>query len=450
VSGSLKFRLFAGAFFFIALGIVATWISLQQIFSGYVAAQYEREMTTVIDTLAAGLEFSGGAPVLDGTPPDPRFSLPAGGRYWEVRSDDGVELRSRSLWDTSIEAASLAPSSYRAFRTGEGPDGEPMLVLDRILSFDASDGPRAVDFFAAFPVAEIDSAVADFRRELATMLGLTALLLMLAAALQVLVGLRPLAMLQAEVANVRTGVANKLRSEVPSELKPLVAEINDLLDEKAQALDRARARAADLAHGLKTPLTAILQVAETLPPDTGGPIAEHVAMIRRRADRQLQRARMGVGRSEGGALDVIAAKLVNVIAAIPASRKLKWQVDVADGLATPIDTADLAEALGNILDNARKWARSEVRLTARRRHSGIVIEVADDGPGIAAQDLEWILERGVHAGDPESETGLGLTISREIAEAYGGSLALERAPEGGLLARIVLPAAAAARRTSPA
>jgi signal transduction histidine kinase len=223
-----------------------------------------------------------------------------------------------------------------------------------------------------------------------------------------------------------------------------------LLDEKAQALDRARARAADLAHGLKTPLTAILQVAETLPPDTGGPIAEHVAMIRRRADRQLQRARMGVGRSEGGALDVIAAKLVNVIAAIPASRKLKWQVDVADGLATPIDTADLAEALGNILDNARKWARSEVRLTARRRHSEIVIEVADDGPGIAAQDLERILERGVHAGDPESETGLGLTISREIAEAYGGSLALERSPEGGLLARIVLPAAAAARRTSPA
>ncbi|MFZ2100452.1 MAG: HAMP domain-containing sensor histidine kinase, partial [Oricola sp.] len=235
---------------------------------------------------------------------------------------------------------------------------------------------------------------------------------------------------------------------VPTELLPLVAEINDLLGERADALERARTRAADLAHGLKTPLTAILQVAETLPAETGEPIIEHVAMIRRRADRQLQRARMGVEQGSGGEIGTIAAKLVTVISAIPSNRKLDWQVEIPDGLTVPVDTADLAEALGNILDNARKWAASRIVLTAGRRRGDIVIEIADDGPGIADEDGDRILERGVHAAVPEGETGLGLAIAREIAEAYGGRLELGRAPIGGLLVTIALPQVA--RRASPA
>jgi len=450
VNGSLRLRLLAGAGFFIALGLVATWFSLQQIFSGYVAAQYEREMSTTIDTLAAGLEFADPAPVLNGIPADPRFELPAGGRYWEVAPEGSETLRSRSLWDSSIDPKSLAPSNHRAFLVGDGPDGESMLVLARALTFESDVDKRMAHFYAGFAAAEMESALADFRRELAYMLGLTAVMLLLAAILQVLVGLRPLQILISDVAKVRSGAASSLRSEVPSEVKPLVAEINELLDEKANALERARTRAADLAHGLKTPLTAILQVAETLPPDTGEPIIEHVAMIRRRADRQLQRARLGVGQTRDGELGIIAAKLVNVISAIPVDRNIDWRVDIPGGLVAPIDTADLAEMLGNILDNARKWAASEVLVAARRHHQQIVIEVADDGPGIATEKRERILERGVHAGDPESETGLGLAIAREIAEAYGGSLALDKAVAGGLLVRMALPGVETEKKKNPA
>jgi signal transduction histidine kinase len=451
VSGSLRLRLFAGAGFFIGLGLFATWFSLQQIFSGYVSAQYEREMSNVVDTLAARLEFADGGLVLEGRPADPRFSLPAGGRYWAVQPEGAEAVRSRSWWDVSIDPAGFARSSHTAFRTGEGPDGEPMLLLERDLSFETASGPRDVAFYAGFSASEMEAALSDFRRELAVMLGLTAFMLSLAAVFQVLVGLRPLEQLQSEVANIRYGAASKLRSDVPTEVKPLVAEINDLLDEKAAALGRARARAADLAHGLKTPLTAILQIAETLPPETGEPIIEHVTMIRRRADRQLQRARLGVGQGGGGGdLRLIVAKLVNVISAIPAPHRLEWNIDIPEDLTPPIDTADLAEVLGNILDNARKWAASRVSVTATRRRSEIVVAIADDGPGIAESERGRILERGAHAGDPQSETGLGLSIAREIVDAYGGSLALSQAGPGGLRVTIALPGVETPRRTSPA
>lgn len=450
MTGSLRLRLLAGAALFIALGLIVTWFSLQQIFYGYVANEYEREMSNIVDTLAAGLEFPNGAPVLGGRPADPRYSLPAGGRYWAVAADGAETIRSRSWWDTDISPSHLTGSAHDAFKTGEGPDGEPVLILERQLSFETDTGPRAVTFYAGFSRDEMESSLADFRREMALMLGLTAFMLSIAAVLQVSIGLRPLALLRSDVAKVRTGRAATLRSDVPTEVRPLVAEINDLLAEKSAALGRARARAADLAHGLKTPLTAISQIAETLPPESGEAIIEHVAMIRRRADRQLQRARLGVSEDGGTDLGALVAKLVNVISAIPASHPIEWRVSIPEGTAAPIDTADLAEALGNILDNARKWAASRVMVEATRRRSEIIVWIADDGAGIAEEERQRILERGVRADDPKSETGLGLTIAREIVEAYGGALALADSPTGGLLVMIALPCEATGRRTSPA
>lgn len=452
MTGSLRLRLLAGAGFFIVLGLMTTWYGLQQIFTGYVAAQYEREMSNVIDTLAAGLDFTDEGPVLVGTPADPRFTLPAGGRYWAVVVGDSEPIRSRSWWDVPLDAQSFMPSRYDSFDVGECPDGSPMLVLERRLSFEmASEAePRDVTFYAGFASDEMDSSIAGFRREMGLMLALTAFVLAIAAILQVLVGLRPLTQLQSEVAKVRAGLLARLRSDVPTEVQPLVAEINELLDEKSVALDRARARASDLAHGLKTPLTAITQIAETLPPENGEAIIEHVAMIRRRADRQLQRARLGYGDGEGVDLAELVGKLVNVISTIPTGHELDWNVAIPEGITPSIDTADLAEALGNVLDNARKWAASRVKVTAGRLRSEIVIEIADDGPGIAAEKREHILERGVHAEDPKSETGLGLSIASEIVEAYGGSLELSETRTGGLCVTIALPGSATRRRTSPA
>ena len=452
MTGSLRLRLLAGAAFFIALGLLATWYGLQQIFTGYVAAQYEREMTNVVDTLAAGIDFTEEGAVLVGTPADPRFDLPAGGRYWAVVANDGEPIRSRSWWDTPLDPSSFTPSRYDAFEIGECPDGTPMLIMARRLNFEMTPefGPRDVTFYAGFSRDEMDSSIADFRREMGLMLALTALVLAIAAVLQVLVGLTPLTQLQAEVANVRSGRLARLRPDVPTEVQPLVAEINDLLDEKSVALERARARASDLAHGLKTPLTAISQIAENLPPEDGEAIIEHVAMIRRRADRQLQRARLGFRDSGGADLGQLVGKLVTVISTIPTGHELDWDVAIPEGITPPIDTADLAEALGNVLDNARKWAASSVKVTAGRLRSQIVIEIADDGPGIAEEKREHILERGVRAEDPKGETWLGLSIASEIIDAYGGSLDLSDTRSGGLRVTITLPGSVTPRRTSPA
>ncbi len=397
-------------------------------------------MSMIIDTLAADLEFlDGGRSTLGGTPLDPRFSLPAGGRYWAV--DDGIEItRSRSLWDMQIDSNGLSTSRYSVFSIGPGPDGDPILLLTRKLSFDTPSGLRNVIFYAGFPQGEMQLALNNFRYELARMLALTALMLLLAAVLQILLGLRPLEELQSQVARLRTGAVERLSSKGPIEVRALVSEINELLREKATAVERARARAADLAHGLKTPLTAILQVAETLPPATGGLIIEHVEVIRRRSDRQLLRARLAVGQKSGGEdFKVFATKLVRVISAIPVDRQIDWRIEVADRLAVPVDSADLAEAVGNILDNARKWASSLVCLKAERRGSKLNIEIADDGFGIAIGDRKRILARGMHTNDPQSETGLGLSIACEIVEAYGGSLSLAPAEIGGLKVTIELP-----------
>ena len=317
MTGSLRLRLLVGAGFFIALGLVVAWFSLQQVFAAYVSAQYEREMQTVVDALAAAVEFEDGALVVEDRPDDPRFSLPAGGRYWEVEPRTGEPLRSRSLWDTRLDMAALAASPYPAFSMGAGPDGSPLLVLTRNLSFETEGAAGVVMIHAGFDAAELQASLGDFRRELAVMLALIAVLLMVAALLQVHVGLRPLLLLREDLARIRTGEMVRVVSEVPTEVRPLVAEINDLLAERAAAVDRARARASDLAHGLKTPLTAIVQIAEKLPQEAGQSIIEHVAMIRRRADRQLQRARIGAGHAEGSDVAAIAEKLVPVMSTIP-------------------------------------------------------------------------------------------------------------------------------------
>ncbi len=440
---SLRLRLAVGAIIAIGLVVLVVWLSLARIFTDYVVARYRGEMTTIIDTLTVELALRDGELTLSREPADPRFDLPTGGRYWQISPMKGKTMRSRSLWDTAIDADTSIDASYEGFSVAEGPDGLPLLVHSQVLSLGANAPSVRFVASAAFPKKELDAALGDFQGRLTLMLVATAGVLAAAAFFQGAIGLVPLRRLSERAASVRAGRDRNFGTSGPSEVQPLVNEINLLLAEREVAVERARARASDLAHGLKTPLTVLAQLAEHLPPEERKLALRQVELARQRADRQLQAARMGVERMATTSVMGLGGKLVSVLRPVTAERDIAWRVSIDSSLSLDVDPADLAECLGNLLDNAAKWTRSFIRFSAHRSNDEIVILIEDDGPGIGEQDRESILQRGARLDNPDDKepegTGLGLAISADIADAYGASLTLGQSDLGGLKAILIFP-----------
>ncbi|MFD1329692.1 sensor histidine kinase [Mycoplana ramosa] len=448
---SLRLTLATGAVVAIGLVLLVLWLLLSRLFTDYVVGHYRSEMTAIVDTVAAQLALENGRITLEREPPDPRFALPAGGRYWQVSPVTGDVIRSRSLWDTIIPIDAGQSDHYESFAIAEGPDGEQILVQNQPLTL--GEGPSTTRFVvqAAFARKELDDALGAFHGSLRQMLLATASVLAAAALLQGAIGLMPLRRLRERAALVRSGRERDFGTAGPSEVQPLVAEINLLLAERETAIERARARASDLAHGLKTPLTVLSSLAENLPSEDRALALQQVELIRQRADRQLQAARMGVEQMATTSVMSLGGKLVNVLRPVTGARGIDWDVDIDPALSIDVDPADLAECLGNLLDNAAKWARARIRLSAQADGASIVVAIEDDGPGIADSDRALLLRRGAQlppqADGPAAGTGLGLAISADIAKAYGADLRLDRSPLGGLRAAVAFPAAVTPKRS---
>jgi signal transduction histidine kinase len=441
---SLGYRLLAGAAVFISLALILTWFVLTSLFEKYVAAQIESELVAVIDTMAANVDRKKGVLELKMEPSDPRYAIPAGGRYWQAWLEDTPLLRSRSLWDTEIKY-SADPEAYGNLITMEGPAGGELLAFSQKLNVEGNEGPFNVVLTAAADRLEFDTSVAGFNRSLLQMLGLTALALLIAAALQVRFGLRPLRDLSNAVADVRTGKADRIEEVGPNEVRPLVSEINTLLMSERAAVERARARAADLAHGLKTPLTVLGQISETLRSsqrdDIATSIDEQVKMVRSRTDRQLALSRIAASGKARVEVKTMVEKLVNAMRQMPSVSPLSWQIDIPAGITAAVDAGDFAEALGNIIDNARLHAASLVKVTGASSGRRLKLTVEDDGKGVIAANRVKILERGQRLDENTEGSGLGLAITSDITRAYGGSISLDQATIGGLSVKTEWPIA---------
>ena len=431
---SLGLRLAGGAIIAIALALSVVWWTLEEQFSTYVASRYREEMQVVSDAVAAGLVIRNGQLVLQREPADTRFANPFGGRFWQVSPEDGDPIRSRSLWDTVLPDHFSMQPAY-GFSRAEGPEGRPLLVLSQPSMLNAGGTTHRFIIHAAFPESEFDTALGDFQNRLRVMLLTTALLLSFAAFLQGFLGLEPLRRLRTHVAAVREGRENRITGSGPSEVQPLVSELNQLLKERENAVERARSRASDLAHGLKTPLTVLAHLAESLPDRERAIALEQVDLILQRAGRQLQAARMGVERMSETPLAVLVRRLASVFAPVTEERGIVWSIDIDEALVLPTDPADLAEALGNLLDNAAKWTCSHIHVSARRLGQEIIISIADDGPGVAEADRATILERGGSFGEGSGH-GLGLAIAADISAAYGGKVTIGRSEWNGLLVEL--------------
>ena len=282
-------------------------------------------------------------------------------------------------------------------------------------------------------------------------LGIVAILAMIAGFHIVRAGLRPLDQMREKLAAVRAGSTRHVDGEYPSEVQPLVRDLNALLTHQEAAVSRAAAKAADLAHGLKTPLAILAQEAERAAAagqhDVAAAIGEQVERMRQQIDYHLAHARAAASGAMPGArcnVREAADALARTLLRLHADRGVAIDVQVAPTHAVRCRREDLDEMLGNLLDNACKWAKSRVTVRTDLPPEGgnyLTIAVDDDGAGLAAALREEVLQRGVRADEASPGSGIGLAIVRELAELYGGSIVLDASPLGGLRATLTLPTA---------
>jgi signal transduction histidine kinase len=456
--GSLRLRLLAGTLFWIAASILVAGWGLDSLFRQHVASQFHAELTTHLDQLTAQLTLDPqGHPGLALPLSDPRLSRPYSGYYWQidVLGDTGGipavtgQLRSRSLWDYVLAAPpdALADGEIHRHRV-PGPEGRMLGMVERSVRIeDAADGKsRRLRLIAAADESFMSEPVARFGGTLWLALGALGSGLVLAALVQVFVGLAPLRSLRAALGKVRSGDTQSLEGAFPREIEPLIEEFNTVLAQNAAVVERARTHAGNLAHALKTPLSVLANAATA--PDVAHSelarlVAEQVGIAQKQVDYHLARAQAAAtGRIPGARtpLQPVVEGLARAMRRIHAEREIEITIrPIAESLSFRGEAQDLQEMLGNLLDNACKWARRKVELDARSDGTNLIVTIDDDGSGLAADRRDAVMQRGVRADEQMPGSGLGLAIVDDLARLYGGQVQLGESPAGGLRAELTLP-----------
>lgn len=446
--GSLRLRLlFAGVVsIMVALSLAA--FGLTELFKRHVEHRVDAELTVYLNQLAARLTRKpSGELVVAHRPSDPRFEEPLSGLYWQIDGGSGATvLRSRSLWDSVLPLPAQDNIDDQSHRHEiSGPEGAKLYLLQRYIELPAELGGTKVRIAVAVDSQEVEKSVQSFASELTPFLLIIGGLLAAASWIQVSIGLRPLSTVRGRLFSIRSGDARRLGDDFPKEVRPLAEEIDALLDERDTAIEKARSRAADLAHGLKTPLQVLNGEIERLKERGEDDIATDIAyltnLMRRHIDREIARARISyAGGNASTNVRTAVEQIVRVVERTPRGKDLLWALDAPGDLAVRIDADDLAEALGNLLENAVRYAKQKVSVVARAEMQSISISVIDDGPGIDKEHQAELLVRGRRL-DTHGGAGLGLAIVTDVAEAWGGSLTIHNG-EIGLIATLRLPTVA--------
>lgn len=427
---SLNTRLLAFAGAAIAAALVVAWLVLGLLFERHAERQLRAELERHGLALVAALELDANSrPVLTEQPFDPRFNRPSSGLYWRI-SAPGGELRSRSLWDGDLSAPPPPPALGWGFANAAGPFEARVLVVARDIQL-TSQGPQILVEVAG-DRQPLNDARDAFGRESAIFLAVLWFALALAAWVQVRLGLTPLDAVRHELDALRRSSSARLSEDGhPLEIRPLTEAINSLADARARDMDRARGRARDLAHALKTPLTALRFQIDSLDPDTVRDMRHSLGLVSGAVEGELARAGGRASASPGVDAATTVERLFAVIARTPDGARLKLTNQLPADVRLPLDEDAALEALGAILENAARHAATAVIVSGA--HDGeLRLEIADDGPGIVEARRGAALSRGVRLDEGGPRHGLGLSIARDFVEASGGALELTDADGGGL------------------
>jgi signal transduction histidine kinase len=449
--GSLRLRLLLAAALSVLAALALSAFGLTLLFERHVERRVDAELGVFLDQIVAGLDRAAdGSLALTLELADPRFEEPLSGLYWQVRAGDTV-LASRSLWDaTLVLPQDELPDKAVHRHLVPGPGKATLIVLERSVTLPDRLGGGILRAAVAVDAAETASATRAFAVDLLPYIGVLAVFLIAAAYAQVAVGLQPLAAVRRRLADIRGGRQRRLGQAFPDEIQPLAGEVDALLDARERQAEKARARAGDLAHGLKTPLQVLAGSVDRLRAKGEEDVAQDIALVagtmRRQVDHELAHARMAAAGPDATAdVGLVVERLIAVLGRTPAGSRLDWIVEIPAGTVARMDADDLAEALGNLLENAARHTRRRVAIRAREEAGLIVVTVADDGGGIPPERLDEVLRRGGRLDNLGSGAGLGLAIVQDVAEAWGGQLRL-RNGAAGLEAEFSVPAAEPPRR----
>ncbi|MGB3432050.1 sensor histidine kinase [Achromobacter sp.] len=449
--GSLRWRLLAGTLAWILVTVVLAGWGLGSLFRQHITEQLRAELTLHLNQLTAAVNVAPDGRLVVSPPlSDPRLEQPLSGLYWQIdRLDEQGRpvavgaARSRSLWDQvlALPAADNADGVYEI----AGPEKHSLTALTRTLE-PAETEAAPLRLIVAADSQVLAEPIGRFNHMLLISLGALAAGLTVAAVVQVVVGLRPLARLRRQLAKQHGGASVRIEGSFPSEIQPLVDDFNRVLDVNAAMVQRARTQAGNLAHAVKTPLTILGNAAAREDGPLAALVQEQVGMARRQIDYHLARARAAAASDSADSRTPLRQPiegLLRVMQRLYAQRGLQLEMPAfADGLVFRGEEQDLQEMVGNLLDNACKWAERQVQVTALAADPGqLLIQIDDDGPGIADEERERIFLRGVRMDEQRPGSGLGLDIVRDLATTYGGQARAERSPLGGLRVSLWLPAA---------
>ena len=439
---SLRGRLIGGGMLAILAALAASWLAMTWLFERHIERREIAELVRTGQALAAGVRLEpNGAPVADVVLHDPRLLKAMGGFYWQVSTPAGLKT-SPSLWDQTLKRPAGAPADAWGSRIAVGPFGDRLLLVERTVRPDRN-GP-AVLIQVASDEKVLRLARAEFGHDLALFLAGLWVVLSAAAALQVTLGLSPLARIRDDLARLRKSPSARMSDDHPREIAPLAQAINALAEAREGDVVRARRRAGDLAHSLKTPLAA-LSAQSRRARDAGATEAADgldaaIAAVGAALEAELARARAAAAREAAFAAETaplaVAERLVAVLERTADGERLMFDIEIPADLRAPASEDAVTEMLGALIENAARFARRRVRISGAPMADGSALFVEDDGPGMDEGRTEAALARGARLDEAGPGHGLGLAIVRDLAESSGAVLTMDRSPLGGLRAAI--------------
>lgn len=450
--GSIALRLFWFSLVWLIVALAFTAYLLSNLYLRALDDSLQETLEFHLETLVGVSVANGGDAFSSSGLADPRFSRPASGWYWEVRDANGKIISfSPSLIGTVLPQID-GPFDADSMRTEVRVDGFGTQI--RLIERKVSLGDKQLLITVAGNLDEISQLVANFRGQTLIVLSAVGAMLAIMSAIVARFALRPIGRLRQALESVREGESQSVEGGYPREIAPLADEINELLRANTRVIERAKSQVGNLAHGLKTPIAVLRNESSGKKTALATTVTEQTEKMNGLVSLYLDRARLAartalIGRrADAGA---IITRLGRVMGKLHTGKDVQTSLTKGDTLWFRGEESDLEEMVGNLMDNACKWAAARVKVTAIEtmidNNRALKILVEDDGEGLSDADAARVLKRGVRLDEKAPGSGLGLDIVTELAEVYGGSFGLARSELGGLRAELVLPAAGATKGT---